>query len=199
MPGIKGRSGRRRDASLEARDNMILAAVKRGVALSEIARGTGVSDQRIGQIVRKNESKNGRICRQEKGSSLVGSTGDRRISHIKHFKVCNTCKNTFEVKTIFNNKFYCSQKCHGLSRRIISDSDISLAIDMRIQGSTWTHVARIFKRDSQVVQKRIWMYLVERNNLKKIIVRKIWLPSNGLKVKSGKWDWLVKSTGHTPE
>jgi hypothetical protein len=77
--------------------------------------------------------------------------------------------------------------------RILTDSQIVQAIELRWAGKPWFSVKRACKASVQSVQQNIWKYLYRIEMLDLETVHSIW--NRPTTYRSPGWSWLEKNTG----
>lgn len=178
---------------LSERTYLIAAARRRGISIGRIGPVFGISKQRVDQLLTKYEKYHGQV-------SVGMPRNHARPIAARKVRRCTVCDKQFLETFKKRSSVYCSQKCAGVAQRILTEDEITWAIDQRsLYNQTWTGLAKILRADMQVVQKRIWLYLFEQDRLTKNVVDKIWMPAPSLMVKRGRWNWLINSTGLIPK
>jgi hypothetical protein len=176
---------------LSARTRLVANARRRGIAITIIARGLGVSKQAVDQIVSKFEKYHGSISSPLK-------THLRKRAAVRYV-TCPSCGTRFRKRTDEKMTLYCSMECMGKENRLLTVEEISWAIEQRTtSGQAWTSLAQILGTDMQTVQSNIWLHLIDANNLTKDVVEKIWRGDQPRRGRPGDWNWLVNRTGVSP-
>lgn len=176
---------------LPPRVRMIVAARMRGISVTRIAQGFGISHQAICSLVEK---------RRPQIEAILGEPFDYRAKMPcklgKYIRTCEWCGKTevINVGKVASQSF-CSVRCAQGGRRRVSDNDVLGAIEMRQEGYLWREISRVIGHPMQTIQKNIWMYLVRNGRLNLWEVRSIWKPAALDRLLPCGWLWLENSTG----
>jgi len=161
--------------------SVVTAAYRRGISITQIARATGLSHQRIDQ----------KLAKIPRNKAHV-----HKSSAVRTLTACVVCGAVIEDQVSYAaiRKGYCSSKCWGFAKRCLSDVKIVWAIEQRIcSGETWTSLQNALKHPMQVIQGRICQHLHERDLLYENVLALIWRPAAHLQRKFGKWDSILKT------
>jgi len=171
------------------RNEVIIAARRRGIAGPAIATALGMTSQRVHQIYQAFERQNGNI----------GVVARRKRSHYgRVLERCETCGALTDRSVGESGKRFCTPLCANQSKRVLFAHHVEFAISLRRNGETWSHVKALLKKDVQTIQKSIWYDLERRGMLTTDLVKDIWKPANHPNVKPPSWEWLIKSTRIAP-
>ena len=164
-------------------DAVLHTARARGLSYLQIGLALGVSHQAI-------QSRIG-------GDHKWVSKQSRSI----HFVRCAFCKEPTEIRLsrlkIYENHF-CSPRCHGMGDRRVQNTGAVLAMNLRLNGYTWTGVAGQIGYPIQTIQYNIWRLLCEKGFLTSDIVHAIWRPAPSISRKTFSVKHLINRNGLSP-
>jgi len=167
---------------------VVIAAWVRGWSQHQIALAAGVTHQRIQQRIEKFENKYGKIERR--------GTSKHNISVSSRSWRCAHCdKLTWSPLGRFTKaglEMFCCIRCLVDHKRVITDTMIERAIDMRWAGKSWITVAAEIGYCQQTIQSRIWKHLYQIGMLTLDVVESIWKPHGQ---RHFAWNWLERHTG----
>ena len=179
-------------------DTVIVAAIKRGWSAKMIAIAGGVSHQAVFQRVEKIESVEGIAYKRHNMRA-----NDRRKKFIESGYICEYCAMPFRVRGIHkryrDTRSFCSQICFNLSVKRIFAAEVESAIAMRLDGVTWTGIAKILGITAQGIQRAIFYYLRNKGELTAERLHPIWFSNDGRCGPPPSWKWLINWRGRSGE
>ena len=172
---------------LTVSDAVLIAAFKRGVSTRQLSRSTGVSYQRIAQILERNGL----------------AAGQYRAYQNRGCRVPRTCPVCGSVTWVAPHKLseqrYCSLRCAGKARQSqIPEATILKALRLRDTDWTWERIEQELGWPWQNLMRRIWRLLAERGELTEARVVSL-LHDRRNRRHQPRWEWLAKRTGLSPE
>ena len=172
-------------SKLTVSDAVLIAAFKRGVSTRQLSRSTGVSYQRIAQILLRNG---------------LGSASSRRPLGMRVPRTCQVCGHVEWVAPHeLHERRYCSLRCVGKARQSqIPEATILEAIELRDAGWTWERIKQELGWPWQNLMRRIWLLLAQRGELTEARVVAL-LHDRRNRRHQPRWAWLAKRTGLSPE
>jgi lambda repressor-like predicted transcriptional regulator len=170
-------------SKLTVSDAVLIAAFKRGVSTRQLSRSTGVSYQRIAQILLRNGLTAGQ---------------HRKVPHHGHVaRVCPGCGSVEWVAPYeLAEHTYCSLRCFNRTRHPqIPDAPILKAIELRDAGWTWKQITAELGWTYQSLARWIWKLLAERGELTEARVVALLHDRRDRRRHQPRWEWLRKRLG----
>lgn len=173
------------------REMLVMNAVKRGIPLPVVARGLGVSHQACQQALVRYEKFHGSVRLDDGPRKFLPAVA-------KKFWECEICGKCLDWVPASTREKFCSRKCSGLAKQIITESKTRTAIQMRHEGYLWKTIAKEFAVSVQAIQVSIWFFLQREGLFKTRIVAEIWSVRPSERRHSGRWKWLINNHGKAP-
>ena len=157
--------------------------------MKRIAEASGVSRQRVQQIIKRHEAKHGPLRFELK---VKPRNRARAITH------CVACGRVKERKLSHQHAKFCSIECVNADIKVMSDAVAVDVIRGRETGLTWKEVSEDIGVTVQAVQKYLYRYLHSQGDLHVDRLNALWAPADYPNAKAGSWKWLANSTGLRP-
>jgi hypothetical protein len=168
---------------------VIIAAWRRGWSYGQIAFASGLSHQRVHQLVTRYEAKNGTVPRIRRPIPRGTEKFLWRCAN------CGVAEWSPRVRISQGEQHFCSAKCSAAYARGVTDQQIEDAIYLRWEGNSWSHIARLIGFPVQTIQMRIWKYLYATGQLNRGVIESIWVAEHLQQGRPGAWHWLELNTG----